>query len=164
MKICEYVSEIERIVILHNELQKDIENFKNLASDIQITTFYNLLFINKFDHIFPISYIETNGKWYSSTEVINSLYRHTISFIIAYKGYDITVKYQAQKEGIFFNCDGVYEELTIKNSIDFKKDNLKEMIEQKYQLILNKFEEMIQKDKMLKDNINFMKKMIKGEV
>ena len=54
----------------------------------------------------------------------------------------------------------ICESLKINDSIDFKIDNLNEVIEEKYQLILGKIEEIIEKDKMLKNNINFMKELI----
>lgn len=173
MKICEYVSEIERITILHKRLQKDIEDFINISYKDKMMTFYNLIFLNKFNNVFPVSLLEEGSfgksKWNCSTDIINSLYKQRLSFIINYKDYKFEIKYLIDSsrdsiEAINFDCGDIYGELIIKNSIDFKKDNLKEIMEEKYQLILDKFEEMIQKDKMLKNNINFMKELVGIEI
>ena len=174
MKICESISEIERISIFYETLKKNIENFEKISYDKKIVTFFNLLFLNKFNNIFPLSYTETlcygnPGPNYSK-QVVNSFVKDDIiDLIINYKGNNIEIHYcKDSRFGIIdeinFYYKNICESLKINDSIDFKIDNLKEVIEEKYQLILGKLEEIINKDKMLKNNINFMKELMGIEV
>lgn len=174
MKICKDLSIIERLMLFRENVKQNIEQIYSLNKDSKIVTFYNLLFLTKFDNIFPISEIERYtgiSNELSIKEVTKSLKEEFIKdIIIDYKGYSIKINYYKSYDSIFINSMDFtyknYENLILKNinKIDFEVDDLSVIMEEKYQLILNKFEKMIQKDKMLKNNINFMRELIGIEI